>query len=553
MKTQRTTRRVHLERLAASAAASLILSFVACGGGGGGGGTPTPQNPRPSITSISPSSANAGDAATTLTVNGASFISSSVVRWNGASRTTTFVSAIQLTAAIPASDLAAGATVNVTVFNPAPGGGVSSAVTFTVNNPAPTLTSISPSSATAAGAAFTLTATGTNFVSNSIVQWNGSNRATTFVSATQVTATIPASDLANGGNVQVTVVNPTPAGGTTDPQSFTVNNPVPAIASLSPASGTAGGLAFNLTVNGSGFVTSSVVRWNGSDRTTTFSSSVKLTAAISAADIASVGTAQITVFNPTPAGGTSLATSFNISVASPLSVGTSQLPATTGGRDYNFMLAVSGGAAPYTWNLSAGALPGGLSIDPTTGRILGTTPTVLTDQTFNFTAGVSDSSVPQRVGSRALSIKVRAQGNLGSNDSCSGGVGGTAISNGRIRASISPYGDIDVYSFHGTAGKQVTIEIFAERLDLDNNPATRDSQLDSVLELLDSSCPDPLPSGTNALAFNDDLSDAPNQVQDSLTQNFTLPTTGTYFIRVRDFRGDGRPDLNYNLTLSGAD
>jgi hypothetical protein len=475
-----------------------------------------------------------------------------VVRWNGASRTTAFVSATQLTATIPASDLTLGARVNVTVFNPAPGGGASSAATFTVNNPAPTLASIAPSSATAAGGAFVLTATGTNFVPNCVVQWNGSNRATTFVSATQVTAAIPASDLANGGNVQVTVVNPTPAGGTTDPQTFTINNPVPAVTSLSPASGTAGALAFNLTVNGSGFVSSSVVRWNGSDRTTTFSSSVKLTAAISAADIASVGTAQVTVFNPAPAGGISLATPFNISVSSPLSVDTSLLPATIGGRDYNFMLAVSGGSAPYTWSISSGALPGGLSIDPTTGRILGTTPTVVTDQTFNFTVSASDSTVPQRLGSRALAITVHAPGNLGSNDSCSGGVGGTAISNGRIRASISPYGDIDVYSFHGTAGKQVTIEIFAQRLDLDGNPATQDSQMDSVLELLDSSCPDPQLGGVPpALAFNDDI--ATGSVTDSLIQNFTLPQTDTYFIRVRDFRGDGRPDMIYELSLSGAD
>jgi hypothetical protein len=39
---------------------------------------------------------------------------------------------------------------------------------------------------------------------------------------------------------------------------------------------------------------------------------------------------------------------------------------------------------------------------------------------------------------------------------------------------------------------------------------------------------------------------------DSLIQNFPLPTTGKYFIRVRDFRGDGRPDLIYDLQLSGA-
>ncbi|MBI4166496.1 MAG: pre-peptidase C-terminal domain-containing protein [Acidobacteria bacterium] len=554
-------------RLAAGGAllkAVLLLAlFVSGCGGGGGGGTPTPQNPRPSITSISPSSANAGDSALTLTVDGSSFISSSVVRWNGASRTTTFVSATRLTAAIPASDLTSGATVNVTVFNPAPGGGVSGAATFTVNNPAPTLTNISPNSATAAGAAFTLTATGTNFVSNSIVQWNGTNRSTSFVNATQVTATIAASDLANGGSVQVTVANPAPGGGTTDPQTFTINNPVPAITSLSPSSATAGGVAFNLTVNGSAFVTSSEVRWNGSDRATTFTSSAKLTAAISAADIASIGTAQVTVFNPTPAGGTSGAIAFNISAVPPLSVDTSQLPATTSGRDYNFMLAVSGGTAPYTWSVSAGALPGGLSIDPSTGRILGTTATVLTDQTFNFTAGVSDSSVPQGTGSRALAITVRAVGNLGRNDTRAGA---TPISNGTIAASISPYGDEDFYSFHATSGATVTVEITARRL-----PSP--SQLDSAIEIQDSSgtrpttgcrSPDhpfiiingmPTVNDLTPNTFDDECADDDIVLgvsQDSKLE-FQPSATGTYYVHVADLRGDGRPDLIYELSLSGAD
>jgi hypothetical protein len=90
------------------------------------------------------------------------------------------------------------------------------------------------------------------------------------------------------------------------------NNPIPSISTLSPASAVAGGPAFTLTVNGSGFVSGSVVRWNGSDRTTTFVSSTQLTAAIPASDIAVAGTAQVTVFNPAPGGGTSNAQTFTI-------------------------------------------------------------------------------------------------------------------------------------------------------------------------------------------------------------------------------------------------
>src|SRR5206468_9662017 len=129
-------------------------------------GSATAQNnPVPTVSSIAPSTAAVGSGAFTLTATGTNFVASSVVRWNGSNRTTTFVSSTALQAQILASDVAATGTASVTVFNPTPGGGTSSAKTFTISatNPAPTLSSISPTSAVAGSAAFTLTATGTNF------------------------------------------------------------------------------------------------------------------------------------------------------------------------------------------------------------------------------------------------------------------------------------------------------------------------------------------------------------------------------------------------------
>jgi len=494
----------------------------------------------PTLTSISPTSAPVGSAEFTLTATGSNFMSSSVVKWGGSNRTTTFVSATQLTATIPATDLATGGTVQVTVFNPSPGGGTSAGKTFSIENPAPTLTSISPTSATAGGTAFTLTVDGSNFVSTSVVRWGGSNRTTTFVNATQLTASIPAFDLATGYTEQVTVFNPAPGGGTTAPIAFTVLNPVPTLTSLSPTSVVAGNPSFTLTINGTGFVLASVARWNGSNRTVTGGSGTQLTVSIPASDVATAGTAQVTVFNPTPAGGTSNALTFTIAASQPLAITTTQLPASASGKPYDFTLGSVGGVPPITWNLAAGSPPTGLTLDAT-GRISGT----IGGGSSSFTVQATDSSVPTpNTATRALSIQVAA-GPLPRNDVCTPGstVGTTAISNGRIRASISPYGDVDVYSFHGTAGAQVTIEIFALRLDLDANPATRDSQLDSITQLLNGSC--------SELTFNDDID--PGIIQDSLISNYTLPSTGTYFIVVRDFRGDGRPDLLYELSLSGAD
>jgi hypothetical protein len=93
---------------------------------------PPPVVPVPVATSLSPASANAGSAAFSLTVSGSSFVSASVVRWNGANRPTTFVSATQLRASIAAADIATAGSASVTVFTPAPGGGTSAPLTFTI-------------------------------------------------------------------------------------------------------------------------------------------------------------------------------------------------------------------------------------------------------------------------------------------------------------------------------------------------------------------------------------------------------------------------------------
>jgi endonuclease G, mitochondrial len=183
------------------------------------------NNPVPAATSLSPSSAAAGGSSFTLTVNGSSFISSSVVKWNGSSLTTTYVSATKVTATVPAANIASGGTATVTVFNPTPGGGTSSGLTFTItssNNPLPVAISMSPSSAAKGGSSFTLAVTGNSFISSSVVRWNGTSLTTTYVSATQLNATVPAANIATAGTATVTVFTPTPGGGTSAGLTFTI-------------------------------------------------------------------------------------------------------------------------------------------------------------------------------------------------------------------------------------------------------------------------------------------------------------------------------------------
>jgi len=182
-------------------------------------------NPVPTLTSLSPSNATVGGAAFTLTLTGTNFIATSKVRWNGTDRTTTFVSSTQLTAAIPATDIATAGTAQVTVFSPAPGGGLTSAVPFTISaqNPVPSISSLSPIGATVGGAAFTLTVNGANFISSSVVRWNGNDRPTVFVNATQLSIVVPTTDLTLAGAAQITVFNPAPGGGSSTPVSFSIS------------------------------------------------------------------------------------------------------------------------------------------------------------------------------------------------------------------------------------------------------------------------------------------------------------------------------------------
>jgi hypothetical protein len=272
----------------------------------------TVNNPVPTLIGMSPSSRIAGSVAFTLTISGTNFENNSTVQLDGSDRDTTFVSGASLTAEISASDITDEGTVNVTVFNPAPGGGESDALTFTVNNPAPALSNISPSGAIEGGISFTLTVCGSNFVDDSVVKWASVSKTTTYVSPTELTAAIPDTNIALANNYAVTVFNSSPGGGTSGSLIFEVDHPLPELDSITPSTTGASGSSFTLTANGTNFVNNSVVKWGGSNRTTTYVSSIKLTASILEADVADPGTVAVTVFTPTPGGGTSNDQTFTI-------------------------------------------------------------------------------------------------------------------------------------------------------------------------------------------------------------------------------------------------
>jgi len=184
----------------------------------------TNNSVQPTLASLLPASTLAGGASFSLTINGNNFVNGATVSFGtDAALVPTSTTATQILVTIPSADIAKAGQIVVTVTNPPPSGGQSLAQTFMVNNPVPTLTTLGQTHA-AGGTAFTLTVNGANFVATSAVDFGTKVEPTTFVSATQVTAAIPASDVSSAGTVNVTVVNPTPGGGPTPTSiAFTVD------------------------------------------------------------------------------------------------------------------------------------------------------------------------------------------------------------------------------------------------------------------------------------------------------------------------------------------
>lgn len=192
-------------------------------------------------------------------------------------------------------------------------------------NATPVITLLYPDYVYAGASSFTLYISGTGFMSTTTVYWNGTllNNAVFNATTTQMEVTIPASDVASAGNVQITASNPPPGGGMSLlAATFEIKpplNPVPSISSLSPGSVLPGSSSFTLTVNGTNFVSNSVVAWNGNPRATTYvpaqtnpATPAYLTAQILASDVATGGSAEVTVSNPAPGGGVSPPAVFTI-------------------------------------------------------------------------------------------------------------------------------------------------------------------------------------------------------------------------------------------------
>jgi len=282
-----------------------LLVLSGCGGGGSSSSTsttPPPSsgsspNPAPSIASITPASVVAGSSSLTVTVSGSGFIAASMVNLNGTALTTTYVSGTSLQAAVPASAIEADGTAKVTVMNPAPGGGTSPVQNYAITVPTATITGLSPQSVPQ-GAAAMITINGTGFEANSVAQWKGEARTTTFVNATTLQVALTAADVQGYGTGEISVVNPGMA--PTTPLDLLIFANTPTIISISPNSVTTSqsNVPQQVFINGNGFAANATVQANGNVVPVVSQTATSITVSLAASYFTQKGTIQIVVSNP---------------------------------------------------------------------------------------------------------------------------------------------------------------------------------------------------------------------------------------------------------------
>jgi RHS repeat-associated protein len=162
-------------------------------------------NPKPVLSLVVPSQVPTGTPAMALMLHGVGFIDGAVAYFGTSAITTRWQSHELLFADVPASLLAAAASVSITVVNAGPGGGTSNVLTFRVDPPM--LRSIAPAFLLATGTAQDITVTGANFVPGARIRIGPRDLITEYLSATQLRATVPGDVLTEPGSLQVSVLS----------------------------------------------------------------------------------------------------------------------------------------------------------------------------------------------------------------------------------------------------------------------------------------------------------------------------------------------------------
>ncbi|MDZ3832818.1 MAG: putative Ig domain-containing protein [Sphingopyxis sp.] len=328
----------------------------------------------PTVTGLSPTSGPAAGG-TTVVITGTNLTGASAVTFGGTAATGfTVNSATQITATSPAGT----GTGNVRVTTV---GGTSATAAANQYSfiPAPTVAGLSPTSGPAAGGT-TVVITGSNLSGASAVTFGGT-AATGFTvnSSTQITATSPAG--AGAVDVRVTTVGGTSSVSASDQFTY-VAPPTAANGNATVAYGSAAN-AISLTLGGGAATSVAVVAPASNGVATAAGTSISYTPTAGYAGPDSF------TYTATNAGGTSSAATVTITVTPPtVDLAPASLAAPSYGAAYSATITASGGAAAYSYAVTAGALPSGLTLAGD-GTLSGTTTAT---GPFGFTVTATDSS-----------------------------------------------------------------------------------------------------------------------------------------------------------------
>jgi hypothetical protein len=276
---------------------------------------------------------------------------------------------------------------------------------------APALLSLTPTSVTAGGTAFTLNISGMNFTPGATANWNEIPLATTYTSATELTAVVPASLIASAGTANVTL---SIADETSSALAFAVLPPLATISILNPAVAVAGS-AIPQSVNYANLTST----WNATPITPAYNSASPLMAAISATPAAISGSspseaaldvnppaaaspapALVPVPAPTPASQSTSQAASSVSVNPPAAASPAPAPATASQStsqaassvSVSTPAAASPAPAPATASQSTSQAASSVAVNPPAAASPAPAPTV--SMTPAGTGSVSSQSTP---------------------------------------------------------------------------------------------------------------------------------------------------------------
>lgn len=262
----------------------------------------------------------------TVTIRGSGFMAGAVASFGGTQAPTTFVDSNTLTVVIPA--LSAG-WQDVTVTNPN-GASYTAPGIFQVlaAEPTPVISGFSPAELAVESdiAGFDqpleVAVVGSGFAAYDTVEVNGEPSDSEFIDTAHLEAVIPAALTGTIGSVSLTVTSPYT--GTSNAMSLPMVNPVPVIDYGSPLLLNTGTGGSSVWVSGTNFVNASVVQWNGQNLSTSLvqgenagTGDETVIGVVPSNLLTGTGTATITVFNPTPGGGTSNQVTLNLASSPP--------------------------------------------------------------------------------------------------------------------------------------------------------------------------------------------------------------------------------------------